>query len=179
MAFEHFLAATQTDPGYVKAHRWLGRVALELGVGAEAKQSFETLIRLQGYSAVLGQCLEYACEVSRFGLEAASQFRTGCEAQKNGRLNDASLAFGQAVAAAPNHQRAWARLGQILLESKSYDGAVIACERALALEPYDSGSAHRLRLASKHTVSRGAMVSPEKNQNATNQVPSKLSVRRR
>jgi tetratricopeptide (TPR) repeat protein len=155
-AFDHLQTAIETDPGCVKAHRWFARIALELGLGTEAKRSFETLIRLQGYSPTLGQNLEYAAEISRFGLEAASGFRAGCEAQKNGSLNDASLAFGRAVAAAPNHQRAWARLGQILLELKSYDGAVIACERALALEPYDSGSAYRLRLASKHTVSRAA-----------------------
>jgi cytochrome c-type biogenesis protein CcmH/NrfG len=153
-ALEHFQAAIETDPGCVKAHRWLGRVALELGLGSEAKRSFETVIRLQGYTAALGQCLEYAAEVSCFGLEAASQFHAGCQAQKNGQLNAASVAFGRAVAAAPNHQRAWARLGQILLELKSYDGAVIACERALVLEPHDAGSAYRLRLASKHTVSR-------------------------
>jgi tetratricopeptide (TPR) repeat protein len=159
MAFEHFQAVIEADPGCVKAHRWFGRLALELGLGTDAKRSFETLIRLQGYSAALGQCLEYAGEVSRFGLEAASQFRVGCEAQKNGQLSDASVAFGQAVAAAPNHQRAWARLGQILLGLKTYDAAVIACERALALEPHDSGSAYRLRLASKHTVSRVASLS--------------------
>jgi tetratricopeptide (TPR) repeat protein len=179
MALEHFQAAIETDPGCIKAHRWFGRIALELGLGAEAQRSFETLIRLQGYSPALGQSLEYACEVSRFGLEAASQFRAGCEAQKNGQLNDASLAFGRGVAAAPNHQRAWARLGQILLELKSYDGAVIACERALALEPYDSGSAYRLRLASKHTASRSAPVSLEDVLDPKTSVPIKLSVRGR
>jgi tetratricopeptide (TPR) repeat protein len=180
-ALEHFQAAIETDPSCVKAHRWFGRVALELGLGAEAKRSFETLIRLQGYSAALGQCLEYAGEVSRFGLEAASQFRAGCLAQKDGQLNDASLAFGRVVAAAPNHQRAWARLGQILLELKSYDGAVIACERALALEPHDSGSAYRLRLASKHTVSRIAptIAALEDTLNLKLQVSTKLSVRGR
>jgi tetratricopeptide (TPR) repeat protein len=181
VAIEHFGAAIESDPNCIKAHRWFGRVALELGLGSEAKRSFETLIRLQGYSAVLGQYLEYADEVSRFGLEAASQFRTGCEAQKNGLLNNASLAFGRAVAAAPNHQRAWARLGQILLELKSYDGAVIACELALAFEPYDSGSAYRLRLASKHTASRIASpsVSLEGNLNLSDHVSTKLSVRGR
>jgi tetratricopeptide (TPR) repeat protein len=180
-AFDHFQAAIQSDPGCVKAHRWLGRVALELGLGAEAKRAFERVIRLQGYSAVLGQCLEYAAEVSRFGLEAASEFRAGCEAQKNGLLNEASLAFGRAVTAAPNHQRAWARMGQILLEMKSYDGAVIACERALALEPYDSGSAYRLRLASKHTVSRVAplIVSIEDTLSVKVENSSRLSVRGR
>ena len=181
MAFDHFQAAIETDPGCVKAHRWLGRVALELGLGAEAKRSFETLIRLQGYSPALGQSLEYAAEVCRFGLEAASGFRAGCEAQKNGQLNDASVAFGRAVAAAVNHQRAWARLGQILLELKSYDGAVIACERALALEPYDSGSAYRLRLASKHTVTRAAPLSVplENDLNPKSHVSAKLSLRGR
>lgn len=180
-AFEHFRAAIETDPGCVKAHRWFGRVALKLGLGAEAKRSFETLIRLQGYSAALGQCLEYADQVSRFGLEAASQFRAGCEAQKNGQLNDASLALGRAVAAAPNHQRAWAQLGQVLLDLKSYDGAVIACERALALEPRDSGSAYRLRLASKQTASRVASsgASPEEVLNSKSHVSIKLSVRGR
>jgi tetratricopeptide (TPR) repeat protein len=179
MALEHFQAAIEVDPGCVKAHRWFGRVALELGLGAEAKCSFETLIRLQGYSAALGQCLEYADEVRRFGLEAASEFRAGCEAQKDGRLNDASLAFGRAVVEAPDHQRAWARLGQILLGLKSYDAAVIACERALALEPHDSGSAYRLRLASKHTVSRIApsSVTLEDNLNVKFEVSSQLSVR--
>jgi tetratricopeptide (TPR) repeat protein len=177
-ALEHFQVAIESDPDCVKAHRWLGRVALELGLGADAKRSFETVIRLQGYSAALGQCLEYADEVSRFGLEAASGFRAGCKAQKDGLLNDASLAFGRSVAAAPNHQRAWARLGQILLELKSYDAAVIACERALTLEPHDSGSAYRLRLASKHTVSRVASVSasPEDDLNMR-LVPIKLSAR--
>jgi tetratricopeptide (TPR) repeat protein len=180
-ALGHFQVAAETDPGCVKAHRWFGRVALELGLGAEAKRSFETVIRLQGYSPALGQCLEYADEVSRFGLEAASGFRAGCEAQKNGQLNAASVAFGRAVAAAPNHQRAWARLGQILLELKSYDGAVIACERALALEPHDSGSAYRLRLASKHTVSRvaPAIAALEDTLNLNLQVSTKLSVRGR
>jgi Tfp pilus assembly protein PilF len=181
MAFAHFQAAIEIDQGCVKAHRWLGRVALELGLGAEAKRSFDTVIRLQGYSAALGQCLEYADEVSRFGLEAASGFRAGCEAQKNGQLNDASVTFGRVVTAAPNHQRAWARLGQILLELKSYDGAVIACERALALEPYDSGSAYRLRLASKRTVSRvaPAIATLENTLNLNVQVSTKLSVRGR
>jgi tetratricopeptide (TPR) repeat protein len=180
-AFDHFQAAIESDPGCIKAHRWLGRVALELGLGAEAKRAFEMVIRLQGYSAALGQCLEYASEVSRFGLEGASHFRAGCESQKNGQLNDASLAFGRAVAAAPNHQRAWARLGQILLELKSYDGAVIACERALALEPHDSGSAYRLRLASKHTVSRVAPVSasPEDDLDVMSLVPIKPAARDR
>ena len=180
-ALGHFQAAIETDPACLKAHRWFGRVALELGLGAEAKHSFETLIRLQGYSAALGQCLEYAAEISRFGLEAASGFRAGCEAQKNGQLNDASLAFGRAVAAAPNHQRAWARLGQILLELKSYDGAVIACERALALEPYDSGSAYRLRLAAKNTVSRAvhSSASLEDDLNLSDNISIKFSVRGR
>jgi tetratricopeptide (TPR) repeat protein len=153
-AYGHFQVATQTDLACVQAHRWLGRVATELGLGSEAKQAFETLIRLQGYSAALGQGLEYADEISRFGLEAASQFRAGCEAQQHSRLEAASIAFGRAVAVQPSHHRAWARLGQILLDLKSYDGAVIACERALALEPHDAGSAFRLRLASQHTASR-------------------------
>ncbi len=179
LALEHFQVAIQTDPSCVKAHRWFGRVALELGLGAEAKRSFENLIRLQGYSSALGQSLEYADQIRRFGLVAANGFRTGCEAQKNGQLNDASLAIGRAVAAAPNHQRAWARLGQILLELKSYDGAVIACERALALEPYDSGSAYRLRLASKHTASRSAPVSLEDVLDSKIPVPINLSVRGR
>jgi tetratricopeptide (TPR) repeat protein len=179
LALEHFQAAIESDSGCVKAHRWFGRVALEIGLGSEAKRSFETLIRLQGYSPALGQNLEYADQISRFGLESASGFHAGCEAQKNGQLNDASLAFGRAVAAAPNHQRAWARLGQILLELKSYDGAVIACERALTLEPYDSGSAYRLRLASKHTVSRSAPVLLEDVLDPKTPVPIKLSVRGR
>jgi tetratricopeptide (TPR) repeat protein len=179
LALDHFQTAIETDLGCVKAHRWFGRVALEIGLGSEAKRSFETLIRLQGYSPALGRNLEYADQISRFGLEAASQFRAGCEAQKNCQLNDASLAFGQAVAAAPNHQRAWARLGQILLELKSYDGAVIACERALALEPYDSGSAYRLRLATKHTVSRAAGTSLEDVLDPVTSVPTKLSSRGR
>jgi tetratricopeptide (TPR) repeat protein len=153
-AYDHFWAATQSDLACPKAHRWLGRVAIELGLGSEAKQAFETLVRLQGYSAVLGQWLEYADEVSRFGLEAASQFRAGCDAQQEGQLKVASVAFGRAVAVHPSHHRAWARLGHILLDLKSYDGAVIACERALALEPRDAGSACRLRLASQHTGSR-------------------------
>ena len=178
-AFDHFRSAIETDPNCVKAHRWFGRVALELGLGAEAERSFETLIRLQGYSAALGQSHEYAVEVSRFGLEAASGFRAGCEAQKTGQLNDASLAFGRVVASAPNHQRAWARLGQILLELKSYDGAVIACERALALEPYDSGSSYRLRLASKHTVSRAAGASLEEVLDPKTPVSIQLSMRGR
>jgi cytochrome c-type biogenesis protein CcmH/NrfG len=179
MALGHFRTAIETDPGCLKAHRWFGRVALELGLGAEAKRSFETLIRLQGYSPALGQGLEYADQVSRFGLEAASGFRAGCEAHKGGQLNDASLAFGRTVAAAPQHQRAWARLGQVLLELKSFDGAVIACERALALEPHDAGSAYRLRLASKHTVSRAAGTSLEDVPNAQTPVPIKLSARGR
>jgi tetratricopeptide (TPR) repeat protein len=180
-AFDHFQTAIETDPSCVKAHRWFGRVALELGLGAEAEHSFETLIRLQGYSAALGQCLEYAAEISRFGPEAAGEFRAGCEAQKNGLLNDASLAFGRAVVAAPNHQRGWARLGQILLELKSYDGAVIACERALALEPYDAGSAYRLRLASKHTASRVSPsgVSLENDRDSKTQGLTRPSVRGR
>jgi tetratricopeptide (TPR) repeat protein len=98
VAYEHFRVAIQSDPNCVKAHRWLGRVALELGLGFEAKGSYEMLIRLQGYTVALGECLEYADEVSRFGLEAASQFRAGCVAQKNGQLKLASVAFGRAVA---------------------------------------------------------------------------------
>lgn len=150
-ALEHFQTATIINPSYLEAQRWLGRVALELGLGNEAQRAFETVIRFQGQTLAIMAMLEFARNVNKYGRESSEFFRAGCDQNKanNYRIS----CFEGSVAANPEHQQAWAWLGRMLLEARAYDGAVVACRKALALDPDDAGSAHRLRLAMRNTKS--------------------------
>ena len=149
-ALEHFQTATIINPSYLEAQRWLGRVALELGLGNEAQRAFEAVLRFQGQnSTIMGQ-LEFARNVNLYGLESAQFFRAGC--QQTDPIEQIDL-FQKAVAANPAHQQAWAWLGRFLLETRDYDAAIVACRKALILNPDDAGSAHRLQLALRNTKS--------------------------
>lgn len=149
-ALEHFQTATIINPSYLEAQRWLGRVALELGLGNEAQRAFEAVLRFQGQnSTIMGQ-LEFARNVNLYGLESAQFFRAGC--QQTDPIEQIDL-FQKAVAANPAHQQAWAWLGRFLLETRDYDAAITACRKALRLDPGDAGSAHRLKLALRNTKS--------------------------
>ncbi len=147
-ALEHFQIATIAKPSYIEAQRWLGRVALELGLGSEAQRAFETVLRFQGQNSTIMGLLEFARNVNLYGLESAQFFRAGC--QQTDQTEQIDL-FQKAAAANPAHQQAWAWLGRLLLETRDYDATIVACRKALILDPDDAGSAHRLQLALRNT----------------------------
>lgn len=147
-ALQHFQSATHKQPALLEAQRWLGRVALELGLGDEAQRAFESVIALQGQTAAVLRSLEFARAVSRYGLEAAEHFRVGYEQHQNGKYDPTS--FEAAVTANPLHQPAWAWLGRVQLEARDYDAAALACQQAVMLDPDDAGSASRLQMASRY-----------------------------
>jgi cytochrome c-type biogenesis protein CcmH/NrfG len=155
-ALEHFQMATFANPNYVEAQRWLGRVALELGLGAEAQKAFEIVLRFQGQNPSIMVMLEFARNVKNYGLESAEFFRAGCSHQDQAQQIQF---FKNAVKANPKHQQAWAWLSRLTFENRDYDGAVEASRQALKLDPDDAGSAHRLRLALRHV--KPALVSAQ------------------
>ncbi len=144
-ALQHFRQATVLNPNCLESQRWLGRIALELGLGAEAQSALETVIRLQGQSLAIMELLEFARNINRYGFQAAHLYREGC--QKNQSNDNKISCFEAAVIANPDHQPAWASLGNVLLETRDYEGAINACLEAVFLDPNDKGSGHRLSKA--------------------------------
>lgn len=122
-------------PDDLEAHRWLGRVLLELRRPEQAVATWRTLTELAPDDAAAAYFLEVAQAQSRWGIEAADAFYQGVNYYEAGDLTRARLRFAEATARNERFAAAWAWLGRIAYEQGHYDDAASAYGRAVQLEP--------------------------------------------
>lgn len=135
LAAERYAAIVEVQPDNVEAHRWLGRILLELRMPEQAVAAWRTVVELEPGSPGAEYFLELAQAQARWGIEAASSFYAGVAAYESGDLTRARNQFAAATARNADYAAAWAWLGRVYFEQGLYADANVAYERAVALEP--------------------------------------------
>lgn len=134
-AAERYLAVTQAVPNNVEAHRWLGRILLEMGLPDQAIAAWQTVLELDPSDAGAQYFLDLARAQARWGTEAANAFFSGVNEYESGNMTAARNAFAQATARNANYAEAWAWLGRVAFEQGNYQDAYNAYARAASLQP--------------------------------------------
>lgn len=122
-------------PDDVDAHRWLGRILLELGLPEQAASAWQTVVELSPGDAGAQYFLDLSRAQSRWGSEAANAFFNGVAAYESGQMTQARNAFAQATARNTDYAEAWAWLGRVAFEQGNYEDAYNAYSRAATLQP--------------------------------------------
>lgn len=134
-AAERYLAVTQVVPNDVEAHRWLGRILIEMGLPDQAIAAWQTVLELDPSDAGAQYFLDLARAQARWGTEAANAFFRGVNEYEAGNMTAARNAFAQATARNANYAEAWAWLGRVAFEQGNYQDAYNAYARAASLQP--------------------------------------------
>lgn len=138
LAAERYAQVVELQPGNVEAHRWLGRIALELGQPEQAVAAWRTVLELDPDAEGAEYFLELAQAQARWGVQAATAFYEGIAAYEAGDMTQARNRFAAAAARNGGYAPAWAWLGRVHFEQGQYADANAAYSRALALEPENS-----------------------------------------
>lgn len=140
-AADLYLEVTRVVPDDVEAHRWLGRILLEVGMPEQAVAAWQTVTELDPSDAGAQYFLNLSRAQARWGVEAADAFFEGIAAYEAGNMTQARNAFALASARNADYAEAWAWLGRVAFEQGSYEDAYNAYSRAASLEPSNTGYA--------------------------------------
>lgn len=134
-AAELYLKVTRILPGNREAHRWLGRILLELRLPEQAVVAWRNYLDLDPADEGAQYFLSLAQAQARHGIDAANDFFAGVEAYDKGQMTAARTSFASAAARNQDYAEAWAWLGRVAFEQKLYADAAVAYRRASLLEP--------------------------------------------
>jgi tetratricopeptide (TPR) repeat protein len=134
-AAELYLEVTRVVPGDVEAHRWLGRILLELGLPDQAVAAWQTVTELDPSDNGAAYFLDLSRAQARWGIEAANAFYAGVAAYEAGDMAQARNSFATATARNADYAEAWAWLGRVAFEGGNYQDAYSAYSRAATLQP--------------------------------------------
>lgn len=126
---------TELAPNRPLAHRWAGRILLELNRPQEALTAWQAVLRLRPGDESAAYFADLARAGVRYGLEAARAFYEGITHYEAGRREQAQAAFVQATTLNPDYAEAWAYVGRTAFEGGDFAGAENAYREASALEP--------------------------------------------
>ena len=135
LAAERYAEIVEVLPDHVEAHRWLGRILLELRLPEQAIAAWRTVVELEPGSPGAEYFLELSQAQARWGIDAANSFYAGVAAYEAGDLTRARNSFAAATARNADYAAAWAWLGRVYFEQGLYADANLAYERAVTLEP--------------------------------------------
>lgn len=138
LAAERYAEVARLQPENVEAHRWLGRIALEIGMPEQAVAAWRTVLELEPTAEGAEYFLELAQAQARWGIQAANAFYEGIAAYEAGDMTTARNRFATASARNAQYAAAWAWLGRVHFEQEQYADANAAYARALAIEPDNS-----------------------------------------
>ena len=138
LAAERYAEVADVLPQNVEAHRWLGRIALELGLPEQAVAAWRTVLELDPNAEGAEYFLELSQAQARWGVQAATAFFEGIAAYEAGDVSQARNSFALATARNARYASAWAWLGRVHFEQEQYADANAAYARALTLEPDNS-----------------------------------------
>ena len=138
LAAERYAEVVDVLPENVEAHRWLGRIALEMGLPEQAVAAWRTVIELDPNAEGAEYFLELSQAQARWGVSAANAFYEGIAAYEANDLSQARNRFALATARNAQYAAAWAWLGRVHFEQEQYADANAAYSRALAIEPNNS-----------------------------------------
>ncbi|MBW7916507.1 MAG: tetratricopeptide repeat protein [Trueperaceae bacterium] len=134
-AAERYLKVTQALPSNREAHRWLGRIMLELRQPEQAVVAWRNYLELDPTDKGAQYFLSLAQAQARWGVDAANDFFAGVEAYDAGNLTAARTSFASATARNADYAEAWAWLGRVAFEQQLYSDAAVSYGRAAALAP--------------------------------------------
>jgi tetratricopeptide (TPR) repeat protein len=124
-----FRLALRDDPASAEALYGLGSVYLQQGKLAESRDSFSAVVKL----------------TSTYPDTIPSAWNNlGLIATKEGKIEEALLAFQQALRINPDHLIALENLGNAYRQLKRWDDAQTTLQRALALKPEDPDANYSL-----------------------------------
>ena len=135
LAAERYEQITTVLPENVEAHRWLGRILLEMRLPEQAVAAWRTVVELEPGSPGAEYFLELSQAQARWGVDAANSFYAGVAAYEAGDLTRARNSFAAATARNDAYAAAWAWLGRVYFEQELYGDANLAYERARTLAP--------------------------------------------
>lgn len=138
LAAERYAQVAAALPQNVEAHRWLGRIALELQLPEQAVAAWRTVLELDPGAEGAEYFLELAQAQARWGVQAANAFYDGIAAYEAADLSQARNQFALATARNAQYATAWAWLGRVHFEQGNYADANAAYSRALTLDPDNS-----------------------------------------
>lgn len=141
-AAELYANVTRNVPTNLEAHRWLGRILLELDRPEQAVAVWRTYTELDPDDQGAQYFLDLAQAQSRWGTQAANAFFQGVGAYEAGDLVQARLSFANATARNAEYAEAWAWLGRVAFEQGFFDDAYTAYGRAADLAPDNSTYAY-------------------------------------
>jgi tetratricopeptide (TPR) repeat protein len=131
-----FQLAWQDDPSSAEALYGLGSVYLNQGKNAEARESFERVIKMQpSYPGTLPNAWN----------------NLGLLATREGRTADAIPYFQQALKLSPAYLIALVNLGSAYRQQKNWDEARSVFERALSISPEDAEANYGLAMVYAQT----------------------------
>jgi tetratricopeptide (TPR) repeat protein len=147
-AAEHFQAALDIQPNYVKAHNNLGALLMKAGKVDEASEQFTAALRIKPDNADANSNLAAILTAGRRFDEAVQHYLKALAAEPNnskdrcnlgvvlaqlGRMDEAIEELRRAVALAPNYAEAHANLGLALQSRGKGDEARVHFQTALTL----------------------------------------------
>ena len=154
-AAERLEEARAAAPGFVDAHAWAGRVALEAGRPGDAAVRYRAAAALRPDDAGLAFFVRVSDTQRDFGVAAGRAFFEGLTAYAAGELERAGAAFERSVGANAAFVEAWAWLGRVRQEQGRYADAEAAWARVVALDPGDQRARAFLNLAREQRAYAG------------------------
>lgn len=134
-AAELYLEVTRYLPNNLEAHRWLGRIMLELRQPEQAIVAWRNYLDLAPDDEGAQYFLTLAQAQARWGIDAANDFFAGIKAYEEGNMTGARTSFASATARNARYAEAWAWLGRVAFEQQHYEDAALSYGRALELDP--------------------------------------------
>lgn len=134
-AAEMYLQVTKVLPANLEAHRWLGRILLELRRPEQAVVAWRNYLELDPTDKGAQYFLSLAQAQARWGVDAANDFFSGIEAYESGNMTAARTSFASATVRNADYPEAWAWLGRVAFEQGNYEDAFTSYSRASALQP--------------------------------------------
>src|SRR5690554_130576 len=135
LAAERYAEIVEVLPDHVEAHRWLGRILLELRLPEQAIAAWRTVVELEPGSPGAEYFLELSQAQARWGIDAANSFYAGVAAYEAGDLTRARNSFAAATARNADYAAAWAWLGRVYFEQGRYADEHLEYGRAGTPEP--------------------------------------------
>src|SRR5690606_39069459 len=106
LAAARYAEIVAVQPDNVEAHRWLGRILLELRMPEQAVAAWRTVVELDPDSTGAQYFLQLAQDQARWGVDAANSFYAGVAAYEGGDLTRARNNFAAATARNANYAAA-------------------------------------------------------------------------
>lgn len=145
-ALVKFQNAAEYNPSEAQAYEWLGRIYLEQGNSAKARENWRRAVEIKP-TQVNRYFLNLSQDVNVYGAKAVRAFYLGYDAYAAGNRPDALQAFSEAAQAAPNWLEAKRWLARAQLENGNPGQALTLWREINSLPQASASDRYQLKIA--------------------------------